>query len=404
MASEVTARPATSEFLQHLRAETSALREEGLYKDERVITSQQQALVDVSGTELLNLCANNYLGLANHPEVISAAQEGLEERGFGVASVRFICGTQDIHKELEARVSRFLGTEDTILYSSCFDANGGLFETILGPEDAVISDELNHASIIDGIRLSKAKRFRYANNDLADLRRQLEAAEGSRFKLIATDGVFSMDGVVADLEGICDLADEFGAMVMVDDSHATGFVGQDGRGTHELTGTLGRVDIITSTLGKALGGASGGFTSGRKEIVEWLRQRSRPYLFSNSLAPSIVAASLKVLDMLEGGAELRARLRDNAEFFRTAMTNAGFTLAGAGHPIIPVMIGDAALAARMADELLKRGIYVIGFSFPVVPRGQARIRTQMSAAHTRPQLERAVAAFTEVGRELGVIA
>jgi len=404
MASEVSARPATSEFLQHLRAETSALREEGLYKDERVITSQQQALVDVSGTELLNLCANNYLGLANHPEVISAAQEGLEERGFGVASVRFICGTQDIHKELEARVSRFLGTEDTILYSSCFDANGGLFETILGPEDAVISDELNHASIIDGIRLSKAKRFRYANNDLADLRRQLEAAEGSRFKLIATDGVFSMDGVVADLEGICDLADEFGAMVMVDDSHATGFVGQDGRGTHELTGTLGRVDIITSTLGKALGGASGGFTSGRKEIVEWLRQRSRPYLFSNSLAPSIVAASLKVLDMLEGGAELRARLRDNAEFFRTAMTNAGFTLAGAGHPIIPVMIGDAALAARMADELLKRGIYVIGFSFPVVPRGQARIRTQMSAAHTRPQLERAVAAFTEVGRELGVIA
>ena len=404
MASEVSARPATSEFLQHLRAETSALREEGLYKDERVITSQQQALVDVSGTELLNLCANNYLGLANHPEVISAAQEGLEERGFGVASVRFICGTQDIHKELEARVSRFLGTEDTILYSSCFDANGGLFETILGPEDAVISDELNHASIIDGIRLSKAKRFRYANNDLADLRRQLEAAEGSRFKLIATDGVFSMDGVVADLEGICDLADEFGAMVMVDDSHATGFVGEDGRGTHELTGTLGRVDIITSTLGKALGGASGGFTSGRKEIVEWLRQRSRPYLFSNSLAPSIVAASLKVLDMLEGGAELRARLRDNAEFFRTAMTNAGFTLAGAGHPIIPVMIGDAALAARMADELLKRGIYVIGFSFPVVPRGQARIRTQMSAAHTRPQLERAVAAFTEVGRELGVIA
>ncbi len=404
MASEVSARPATSEFLQHLRAETSALREEGLYKDERVITSQQQALVDVSGTELLNLCANNYLGLANHPEVISAAQEGLEERGFGVASVRFICGTQDIHKELEARVSRFLGTEDTILYSSCFDANGGLFETILGPDDAVISDELNHASIIDGIRLSKAKRFRYANNDLADLRRQLEAAEGSRFKLIATDGVFSMDGVVADLEGICDLADEFGAMVMVDDSHATGFVGQDGRGTHELTGTLGRVDIITSTLGKALGGASGGFTSGRKEIVEWLRQRSRPYLFSNSLAPSIVAASLKVLDMLEGGAELRARLRDNAEFFRTAMTNAGFTLAGAGHPIIPVMIGDAALAARMADELLKRGIYVIGFSFPVVPRGQARIRTQMSAAHTRPQLERAVAAFTEVGRELGVIA
>jgi len=406
MASDVNARPraATGGFLEHLRAETAKLRDEGLYKEERVIASQQQAIVNVGGTELLNLCANNYLGLANHPEVIKAAQAGLDERGFGVASVRFICGTQDIHKELEARVSRFLGTEDTILYSSCFDANGGLFETILGPEDAVISDELNHASIIDGVRLSKAKRFRYANNDLADLRRQLEAAEGSRFKLIATDGVFSMDGVIADLKGICDLADEFGAMVMVDDSHATGFTGEDGRGTHELTGTMGRVDIITSTLGKALGGASGGFTSGRKEIVEWLRQRSRPYLFSNSLAPSLVAASINVLDMLEGGAELRARLRDNAAFFRTAMTNAGFTLAGAGHPIIPVMIGDAALAARMADELLKRGIYVIGFSFPVVPRGEARIRTQMSAAHTRAQLERAVAAFTEVGRELGVIA
>lgn len=406
MASDVnvTPRAATAGFLEHLQSETAKLREEGLYKEERVITSQQQAIVDVGGTELLNLCANNYLGLANHPEVIKAAQAGLDERGFGVASVRFICGTQDIHKELEARVSRFLGTEDTILYSSCFDANGGLFETILGPEDAVISDELNHASIIDGVRLSKAKRFRYANNDLADLRRQLEAAEGSRFKLIATDGVFSMDGVIADLKGICDLADEFGAMVMVDDSHATGFTGEDGRGTHELTGTMGRVDIITSTLGKALGGASGGFTSGRKEIVEWLRQRSRPYLFSNSLAPSLVAASISVLDMLEGGAELRARLRDNAAFFRTAMTNAGFTLAGAGHPIIPVMIGDAALAARMADELLKRGIYVIGFSFPVVPRGEARIRTQMSAAHTRAQLERAVAAFTEVGRELGVIA
>ena len=398
MASEVQA------FLAHLDRELAQLREEGLYKDERVIASQQQALVEVADAELLNLCANNYLGLANHPEVIRAAQEGMAERGFGVASVRFICGTQDIHKELEARLSRFLGTEDTILYSSCFDANGGLFETLLGPEDAVISDELNHASIIDGIRLSKAKRFRYANNDMADLERQLRAAEGARFKLIATDGVFSMDGVIADLRSICDLADEYGALVMVDDSHATGFVGEKGRGTHELMGVIDRVDILTGTLGKALGGASGGYTSGRKEIVEWLRQRSRPYLFSNSLAPGVVAASLKVLDMLEDGDALRARLRENSEYFREAMTAAGFTLAGAGHPIVPVMIGDAALAVRMAEELLKRGIYVIAFSFPVVPRGQARIRTQMSAAHTRAQLEQAVAAFTEVGKELGVIA
>ncbi len=398
MASEVQA------FLAHLDRELAQLREEGLYKDERVIASQQQALVEVADAELLNLCANNYLGLANHPEVIRAAQEGMAERGFGVASVRFICGTQDIHKELEARLSRFLGTEDTILYSSCFDANGGLFETLLGPEDAVISDELNHASIIDGIRLSKAKRFRYANNDMADLERQLQAAAGARFKLIATDGVFSMDGVIADLRSICDLADEYGALVMVDDSHATGFVGEKGRGTHELMGVIDRVDILTGTLGKALGGASGGYTSGRKEIVEWLRQRSRPYLFSNSLAPGVVAASLKVLDMLEDGDALRARLRENSEYFREAMTAAGFTLAGAGHPIVPVMIGDAALAVRMADELLKRGIYVIAFSFPVVPRGQARIRTQMSAAHTRAQLEQAVAAFTEVGKELGVIA
>ena len=398
MASEVQA------FLAHLDRELAQLREEGLYKDERVIASQQQALVEVADAELLNLCANNYLGLANHPEVIRAAQEGMAERGFGVASVRFICGTQDIHKELEARLSSFLGTEDTILYSSCFDANGGLFETLLGPEDAVISDELNHASIIDGIRLSKAKRFRYANNDMADLERQLQAAAGARFKLIATDGVFSMDGVIADLRSICDLADEYGALVMVDDSHATGFVGEKGRGTHELMGVIDRVDILTGTLGKALGGASGGYTSGRKEIVEWLRQRSRPYLFSNSLAPGVVAASLKVLDMLEDGDALRARLRENSEYFREAMTAAGFTLAGAGHPIVPVMIGDAALAVRMADELLKRGIYVIAFSFPVVPRGQARIRTQMSAAHTRAQLEQAVAAFTEVGKELGVIA
>ncbi len=396
-------RPATYEFLGHLSDETTKLKEEGLFKSERVITSHQQALVQVDGQELLNLCANNYLGLANHPAIIRAAQEGMDERGYGVASVRFICGTQDIHKELEGRLSSFLGTEDTILYSSCFDANGGLFETLLGEEDAIISDSLNHASIIDGVRLSKAKRFRYANNDMADLRRQLEAASGSRFKLIATDGVFSMDGVIADLRGICDLADEYGALVMVDDSHATGFTGEQGRGTHELTGTMERVDILTGTLGKALGGGSGGYTSGRQQMIDWLRQRSRPYLFSNSLAPSVVSASLKALDLLEGGGELRAQLRENAEYFRSAMTAAGFTLAGAGHPIIPVMIGDAALAAKMADELLKRGIYVIGFSFPVVPRGQARIRTQMSAAHTRQQLERAVAAFTEVGKELGVI-
>lgn len=403
MASDDNMRPATHEFLGHLCNETTKLKDEGLFKSERVITSHQQALVQVDGQELLNLCANNYLGLANHPAIIRAAQEGMDDRGYGVASVRFICGTQDIHKQLEARLSSFLGTEDTILYSSCFDANGGLFETLLGEEDAIISDSLNHASIIDGVRLSKAKRFRYANNDMADLRRQLEAAQGSRFKLIATDGVFSMDGVIANLQGVCDLADEFGALVMVDDSHATGFTGADGRGTHELTGTMGRVDILTGTLGKALGGGSGGYTSGHQQIIDWLRQRSRPYLFSNSLGPSVVSASLKVLDLLEGGGELRAQLRDNAEYFRSAMTAAGFTLAGAGHPIIPVMIGDAALASRMADELLQRGIYVIGFSFPVVPRGQARIRTQMSAAHTREQLERAVAAFTEVGKELGVI-
>src|SRR5690554_3509971 len=350
---------AYARFKEHLAAQLREVEEAGLTKRERKIVSSQDAVVQVelpSGerVEALNLCANNYLGLANHPRVVAAAQRAADEHGFGMASVRFICGTQDVHVELERRLARFLGTDDAILYSSCFDANGGLFEALLGPEDAVISDALNHASIIDGIRLCKAQRFRYANDDMDDLRRQLEAASGARFKLIATDGVFSMDGVVANLGAICDLADEFGALVMVDDSHAVGFVGERGRGTHELRGVMGRVDIITGTLGKALGGASGGYTAGRQEIVEWLRQRSRPYLFSNSLAPSIVAASLRVLDMLEGGAELRARLRDNAEFFRTAMTNAGFTLAGAGHPIIPVMIGDAALAARMADELLDR--------------------------------------------------
>ncbi|HET9027949.1 MAG TPA: glycine C-acetyltransferase [Trueperaceae bacterium] len=396
-------------FLGGLSDQLAELRAEGLYKGERIIASQQQALIEVAEggarREVLNLCANNYLGLANHPDVIRAAQRGLDERGFGVASVRFICGTQDIHKELEARLSAFLGTDDTILYSSCFDANGGLFETLLGEGDAIISDSLNHASIIDGVRLSKAVRYRYANNDMADLERQLQAAvaAGARYKLIATDGVFSMDGIIADLEAICDLADEYDALVMVDDSHATGFTGEAGRGSHEERGVMGRVDILTGTLGKALGGASGGYTSGRKEIVAWLRQRSRPYLFSNSLAPSVVAASLQVLNMLEDGAELRERLRANASYFRGAMTAAGFTLVGEGHPIIPVMLGDAALAGRMAERLLDLGIYVVAFSFPVVPRGAARIRTQMSAAHTRDQLEHAVAAFTQVGRELGAI-
>ncbi|HRP47456.1 MAG TPA: glycine C-acetyltransferase [Trueperaceae bacterium] len=396
-------------FLGGLSDQLAELRAEGLYKGERIIASQQQALIEVAEggarREVLNLCANNYLGLANHPDVIRAAQRGLDERGFGVASVRFICGTQDIHKELEARLSAFLGTDDTILYSSCFDANGGLFETLLGEGDAIISDSLNHASIIDGVRLSKAARYRYANNDMADLERQLQAAvaAGARYKLIATDGVFSMDGIIADLEAICDLADEYDALVMVDDSHATGFTGEAGRGSHEERGVMGRVDILTGTLGKALGGASGGYTSGRKEIVAWLRQRSRPYLFSNSLAPSVVAASLQVLNMLEDGAELRERLRANASYFRGAMTAAGFTLVGEGHPIIPVMLGDAALAGRMAERLLDLGIYVVAFSFPVVPRGAARIRTQMSAAHTRDQLEHAVAAFTQVGRELGAI-
>jgi len=392
-------------YLDDLSTRLEALREQGLYKGERVITSQQQAQISVAGGgEVLNFCANNYLGLANHPAVMEAAQRGIAERGFGMASVRFICGTQDIHKRLEARLSEFLGTEDTILYSSCFDANGGLFEALLGPEDAIISDALNHASIIDGVRLSKARRFRYANNDMADLEAQLRAASDARYRLIATDGVFSMDGVVADLEAICDLAERFGAMVMVDDSHAVGFLGEHGRGTHEHRGVMGRVDILTGTLGKALGGASGGYASGRKEIVEWLRQRSRPYLFSNSVAPAVVSASLAVLDLLESSGELRERLRANSAAFRRGMTEAGFTLTGADHPIIPVMIGDAALATTMADRLLaEEGIYVIGFSYPVVPEGQARIRTQMSALHTPEQLERAVAAFTRIGRDLGVV-
>jgi glycine C-acetyltransferase len=392
-----------SAYLDFLRQETDKLRSAGLYKEERVMTSPQAAWVETSGRRVINLCANNYLGLANDPRLIQAAQEALERYGFGLSSVRFICGTQTVHKELEARLSAFLGMEDTILYSSCFDANGGLFETLLGEGDAVISDALNHASIIDGVRLSKAQRFRYANNDMADLERQLQAAKDCRVRLIATDGVFSMDGILANLPAICDLADRYQALVMVDDSHAVGFTGAGGRGTHEHHGVMDQVDIITGTLGKALGGASGGYTAARKEIVAWLRQRSRPYLFSNTLAPSIAATSIKVLEMLEQSGELRQRLRQNATYFRAEMTRLGFRLVPGEHPIIPVMLGDAALAKRMADALLDEGIYVIGFSYPVVPQGQARIRTQMSAAHTREDLEKAVAAFGKVGKALGVI-
>ncbi|MGL5147501.1 MAG: glycine C-acetyltransferase [Plesiomonas shigelloides] len=392
-------------FYRHLANELEQVKADGLYKQERVITSAQQAEIEVGGREVLNFCANNYLGLANHPALIEAAKHGLDQHGFGMASVRFICGTQDLHHELERKMSAFLGTEDTILYSSCFDANGGLFETLLGAEDAIISDALNHASIIDGVRLSKAKRYRYANNDMAALEQQLQraTADGARFKLIATDGVFSMDGVIADLKTICDLADKYDALVMVDDSHAVGFIGENGRGTHEYCQVMDRVDIITGTLGKALGGASGGYTSGKKEVIDWLRQRSRPYLFSNSLTPAIVSASIKVLELLEQGGNLRQRLQENSRYFRERMSAAGFTLAGADHAIIPVMLGDAKLAAEMASRMLQEGIYVVGFSYPVVPKGQARIRTQMSAAHTREQLDRAIDAFIRIGRELNVI-
>lgn len=395
-----------SAFFSQLQEQIEDVKAQGLYKSERIITSQQQAQIEVaSGDKVINFCANNYLGLANSPELIKAAQDGLDAHGFGVASVRFICGTQDIHKTLEQKISAFLETEDTILYSSCFDANAGLFETILGAEDAIISDSLNHASIIDGVRLCKAKRFRYANNDMVDLEKQLIAADeaGAKTKLIATDGVFSMDGVICNLEAVCDLADKYDALVMVDDSHAVGFVGENGKGTPEYCNVLDRVDIITGTLGKALGGASGGYTSGKKEIVEWLRQRSRPYLFSNSLAPSIVTASIKVLEMLENGGQLRAKLWSNAKYFREQMEAAGFTCAGKDHAIIPVMLGDAKVASLMADKLLAEGIYVTGFSFPVVPKGQARIRTQISAAHSIEQLDTAIAAFTRIGKEMGVI-
>ncbi|TAL99119.1 MAG: glycine C-acetyltransferase [Paraburkholderia sp.] len=395
-------------FLAHLRSTVEQIRRDGFYKTERVIASPQSADVRLEGgADVLNFCANNYLGLANDPRLVAAAKDGLDRDGFGMASVRFICGTQTVHKELEREIAAFLQTDDCILYSSCFDANGGLFETLLDESDAIISDELNHASIIDGVRLSKAKRFRYRNNDLADLEAKLQEADaaGARFKLVATDGVFSMDGIIANLAGICDLADRYGALVMVDDSHAVGFIGENGRGTPEHCGVLSRVDIITGTLGKALGGASGGYVAARREIVELLRQRSRPYLFSNTLTPSIAAASLKVLDLLasEEGAKLRERVRANGAHFRHAMSALGFTLVPGEHPIIPVMFGDAQLASRMADALLREGVYVIGFSFPVVPKGRARIRTQMSAAHTPAQIDRAVDAFARVGKALGVI-
>jgi glycine C-acetyltransferase len=378
-----------------LRATLDEIRDAGLFKPERVIGTPQSAKVSVPSGDVLNFCANNYLGLADHPEVVAAAKEALDRWGYGMASVRFICGTQEIHKELEQRLSAFLGQEDTILYSSCFDANGGVFETLLGPEDAVISDALNHASIIDGIRLSKARRHRYANRDMAELEKQLQETQDARRRLIVTDGVFSMDGYVAPLPEICDLADRYDAMVMVDDSHAVGFVGPGGRGTPELHGVMDRIDIITGTLGKALGGASGGYVAARAEIVALLRQRSRPYLFSNSLAPVITAASLKVLDLLEAAGELRERLDANTKLFRTKMTEAGFEILPGDHPIAPVMIGDAAEAGRMAELLLERGVYVIGFSYPVVPMGQARIRVQLSAAHSARDVERAVAAFVD---------
>lgn len=393
-------------FYQQLTTQIMAARTEGVFKEERIITSAQQAEIEViDSNRLLNFCANNYLGLADSPELIAAAKAGLDSHGFGMASVRFICGTQDIHKQLERKLADFLGMDDAILYSSCFDANGGLFETLMGPEDAIISDALNHASIIDGIRLSKARRYRYANNDMSQLEAQLQLAraEGARHIMIATDGVFSMDGVIADLQGICDLADRYDALVMVDDSHAVGFVGEQGRGTPEHCGVMERVDIITGTLGKALGGASGGYTAGKREVIDWLRQRSRPYLFSNSLAPAIVVASLSVLDLLEQSGERRARLWANARLFREKMAAAGFTLAGADHAIIPVMLGEAQLAQDFAQALQREGVYVAGFFYPVVPLGQARIRTQMSAAHTPQQIQFAVEAFTRVGKRLGVI-
>jgi glycine C-acetyltransferase len=392
------------ELRERLKRETLELESAGLLKRERIIGSAQGSVVRLAdGRELINLCANNYLGLANHPAVIEAAHEALAQYGYGVASVRFICGTQSVHRELEERLSGFLGMEDTILYSSCFDANGGLFETLLDEQDAVISDALNHASIIDGIRLCKARRLRYANNDMNELEQQLKSAQDARVRMIATDGVFSMDGSIAKLEEICALAQRYGALVMVDDSHATGFIGARGRGTHELRGVMDKVDILTGTLGKALGGASGGYVSARKEIVAWLRQRSRPYLFSNSIAPPVAAGTLKVLDLLESASELRDRVHSNARLFRERMQGLGYTLLPGEHPIVPIMLGDAPLAVRLAERMQQEGVYVVAFSFPVVPRGKARIRTQLSAAHSSTQLESVVQAFGRAGRDLGII-
>ncbi len=394
----------TASMQKHVLRQLDEIRAAGTYKVERVIATPQDAHIRVAGgsSTVLNLCANNYLGLAEHPAVIQAAHEALDRWGYGLSSVRFICGTQSPHKELERKLSEFLGTDDTILYSSCFDANGGLFETLLGPEDAIISDELNHASIIDGVRLCKARRYRYENNNMADLEAKLKEAQSARFRMVATDGVFSMDGYIANLVAICGLAEKYDALVMVDDSHAVGFMGRTGRGTPEHHQVMGRIDLLTGTLGKALGGASGGYTSGRKELIELLRQRSRPYLFSNTLAPPIVGASLKALGLLTASTALRDKLEENTRFFRAEMARVGFNILPGTHPIVPVMLGDAALAARFADAMLARGVYVIGFSYPVVPQGKARIRAQISAAHSRQDLERAVEAFVEVKRELGL--
>ena len=395
----------SDKFKNFLQNSLQEIENDGLYKKERIITSSQSAEIEANGKNLLNFCANNYLGLSNHPEVVKASQDIMDSHGYGMSSVRFICGTQDIHKELEEKISTFLGTEDTILYAACFDANGGVFEPLFTAEDAIISDELNHASIIDGVRLCKAARYRYKNNDMADLEAQLIEAnkQNHRFKIIVTDGVFSMDGIVANLKGVCDLADKYDALVLVDDSHATGFIGKTGRGTHEANDVMNRVDIITSTLGKALGGALGGFTSGKREVIDMLRQRSRPYLFSNSLAPGIVGAANKVLDMISNDTTLRDRVMDNAEYFRKEMKAKGFDIPDGDAAIVPVMLYDAKLSQVMADKLLEEGIYVIGFFYPVVPKGKARIRVQLSAAHTKKQLDKAIAAFTKVGKELDVI-